>query len=192
VCAHLNAGKPARSLELTDDERKEVATWGLMTAKPVLYCCNVGEGDLPNGNAWSDLVKARAPPKGAGVVILCGKIEAELAEPTRRRPSSWARTASPSRRWRPRARVLPPARPAVVLHRRREGDPRLDDPQGGQGPEAAGVIHTDFEKGFIRAQVYSLADLELHGSEAALKAASDRELLVGAIARQRVELSAPS
>src|SRR5205807_564742 len=80
VNAHLQAGKPARTLELTADDRAQVATFGLMTAKPVLYCCNVGEGDLPKGNAWSDAVRARAQREGAGVVVLCGKVEAELAE----------------------------------------------------------------------------------------------------------------
>src|SRR5262249_1576708 len=56
------AGKPARSLllALDDNERAAVKTYGLMTAKPVLYCCNVGEGDLPKGNAWSDSVRERA------------------------------------------------------------------------------------------------------------------------------------
>src|SRR5215470_5756775 len=80
VNAHLQTGKPARSLALTDNERAVVATFGLMTAKPVLYCCNVGETDLPAGNAWSDAVKARAVKENAGVVVLCGKVEAELAE----------------------------------------------------------------------------------------------------------------
>ena len=80
VFKHLESGKAARSADLTDDERKQVATWGLLTAKPVLYCCNVGEADLPNGNAWSDLVRERAKKEAAGVVILCGKVEAELAE----------------------------------------------------------------------------------------------------------------
>src|SRR5262245_14214075 len=80
VFAHLQTGKAARYLALTDDERKQVATFGLLTAKPVLYCCNVGEADLPAGNAWSDTVKARAKQEGAGVVVLCGKVEAELAE----------------------------------------------------------------------------------------------------------------
>src|SRR5688500_4551293 len=80
VLAHLNAGKPGRTFAGTDDEKQEVATWNLLTTKPVLYCCNVGEEDLPAGNSWSDEVKARAQREGAGVVILCGKIEAELAE----------------------------------------------------------------------------------------------------------------
>src|SRR5258708_3977416 len=54
VYNHLQAGKAARGLELSDDDRKQIATWGLLTAKPVLYCCNVGEADLPAGNKWSD------------------------------------------------------------------------------------------------------------------------------------------
>src|SRR6188508_2450478 len=60
VFNHLQAGKAARSLQLSDDDKKQVATFGLLTAKPVLYCCNVGEADLPAGNQWSDAVKARA------------------------------------------------------------------------------------------------------------------------------------
>ena len=80
VHAHLADGKPARTLELSDDDKKQVATFGLLTAKPVLYCCNVGEADLPAGNKWSDAVKERAAKEGAGVVVLCGKVEAELAE----------------------------------------------------------------------------------------------------------------
>src|SRR4029079_11860831 len=80
VYAHLQGGKPARSLALSEDEIKQDATLGLLHAKPALYCCNVGESDLPRGNAWSDAVRARAAAEGAGVVILCGKVEAELAE----------------------------------------------------------------------------------------------------------------
>jgi GTP-binding protein YchF len=173
VNAHLSAGKAVRNLEMTDDERKTVSTWGLLTAKPVLYCCNVGEGDLPDGNAWSDLVKARAKTEEAGVVILCGKVEAELAE-------------------------LPDADRAELLSSYGLKEPALASlarecyrllglqsyftagekevrawtvKKGATGPQAAGVIHTDFEKGYIRAQVYSLADLEAHHSEAGIKAA---------------------
>ena len=170
---HLEQGKAARSLELTDDERKVMSTMGLLTAKPVLYCCNVGETDLPNGNAWSDLVKARAAREGAGVVILCGKVESELAE------------LAPE----DRAELLASyglAEPALASLAREcyrllglqsyftagEKEVRAWTIKvGATGPEAAGVIHTDFEKGFIRAQVYSLADLEQHGSETAIKSA---------------------
>ncbi len=173
VNAHLNAGKPARSLELSDDDRKVVSTWGLMTAKPILYCCNVGEGDLPAGNAWSDVVKARAASEGSGVVILCGKVEAELAElPDADRGellSSYGLTE-------PALATL--ARECYRLLGLQSyftaGEKEVRAwtiRKGAAGPEAAAVIHSDFEKSFIRAQVYSVADLETHKSEAAIKAA---------------------
>jgi GTP-binding protein YchF len=173
VLAHLSDGKPARSLDLTDDEKKQVATFGLMTAKPVLYCCNVGEGDLPNGNAWSDLVKARAAREGAGVVVLCGKVEAELAEVGE---EDRAELLSSYGLEEPALATL--ARECYRLLGLQSyftaGEKEVRAwtiKKGATGPQAAGVIHTDFEKGYIRAQVYSLADLEAHGSEVAIKAA---------------------
>jgi GTP-binding protein YchF len=172
VAAHLASGKAARSMELSEDDRKAVATWGLMTIKPVLYCCNVGEDDLPNGNRWSDAVKARAALEGAGVVILCGKIEAELAgmsdEEKVELLSSYGLTE-------PALATL--ARECYRLLGLQSyftaGEKEIRAwtvRKGALAPEAAGVIHSDFEKGFIRANVYGLADLEQHGSEAALKA----------------------
>ena len=173
VLAHISQGKPARSLAMNADEQKLLQTFGLLTSKPILYCCNVGESDLPNGNPWSDKVRERAIADGAGVVILCGKIEAELAE-------------------------LPEAERAELLQSYGLHEPALATlaresyrllglqsyftagekevrawtiKKGATAPQAAGVIHTDFEKGFIRAQVYSLADLEQHHNEAAIKAA---------------------
>jgi ribosome-binding ATPase len=174
VYAHLGDGKPARSLDLTVEDRRNVATWGLLTAKPVLYCCNVGEGDLPNGNAWSDQVKARAAREGAGVVILCGKIEAELSEVTE--PAEKAELLAAYGLKEPALASL--ARECYRLLGLQSyftaGEKEVRAwtvRKGALAPEAAGVIHTDFEKGFIRAQVYSVADLEELGSEAAIKGA---------------------
>ena len=173
VIAHLATGKPARALDLDEDERKAMATWGLMTGKPVLYCCNVGESDLPNGNAWSDVVKARAAAEGAGVVILCGKIEAELAGMTDEEKTEMLGSYG----------LTEPALASLARECYRllglqsyftAGEKEVRAwtvRKGALGPEAAGVIHTDFEKGYIRANVFSLADLEQYGSEAALKAA---------------------
>ena len=173
VFAHLQTGKPARSMELSDDDRKQLATFGLMTAKPVLYCCNVGESDLPNGNAWSDAVKQRAQKEGAGVVILCGKVEAELAELG---PGDRAELLASYGLKEPALASL--ARECYRLLGLQSyftaGEKEIRAwtiRKGALGPEAAGVIHTDFEKGFIRAQVYSIADLEKYGNEAAIKAA---------------------
>jgi GTP-binding protein YchF len=173
VYAHLQAGKAARTLELSEDERKQIATFGLLTTKPVLYCCNVGEADLPAGNAWSDAVRARARAEGAGVVILCGKVEAELAELP---PGDRAELLASYNLTEPALATL--ARECYRLLGLQSyftaGEKEIRAwtiRKGALGPEAAGVIHTDFEKGFIRAQVYSITDLEQHGTEAAIKAA---------------------
>ncbi len=173
VHAHLAAGKPARTLALTDDDKKQVATFGLLTSKPVLYCCNVGEADLPAGNAWSDLVRKRAATEGAGVVILCGKVEAELAEVGEADRGELLASYG----------LQEPALASLARECYRllglqsyftAGEKEIRAwtiRKGATAPEAAGVIHTDFEKGFIRAQVYGLADLEQHGTETAIKAA---------------------
>ena len=173
VHAHLAAGKAARTLELSDDDRKAVAGFGLLTAKPVLYCCNVGEADLPQGNAYSDKVRERATTEGAGVVILCGKIESELSEVAGEEKLELLASYG----------LKEPALAALARECYRllglqsyftAGEKEVRAwtiRKGATAPEAAGVIHTDFEKGFIRAQVYGLADLEAHGSEAGIKAA---------------------
>jgi GTP-binding protein YchF len=173
VHAHLTAGKAARTLALSDDERKQLATFGLLTAKPVLYCCNVGETDLPRGNAWSDTVRARAQAEAAGVVILCGKVEAELAELG---AADRAELLASYGLTEPALATL--ARECYRLLGLQSyftaGEKEIRAwtiRKGAVAPEAAGVIHTDFEKGFIRAQVYSLPDLEQYGTEAGIKAA---------------------
>jgi len=173
VLAHLNTGKPARTMPMTDDERKQVATFGLLTAKPVLYCCNVGESDLPRGNAWSDAVRERAQRESNGVVVLCGKVEAELAElPEADRGELLASYG-----------LVEPALASLARECYRllglqsyftAGEKEIRAwtiRKGALAPEAAGVIHSDFEKGFIRAQVYTLVDLEHFGSEQAIKSA---------------------
>ena len=173
VFGHLNAGKAARTLDLTDDEKKVVGTWGMLTFKPVLYCCNVGEGDLPDGNKWSDLVKERAAKEGAGVVILCGKVESELAElPEGDRAELLGSYGLKEPALATLARECYRLLGLQSYFTAGEKEVRAwTIRKGAMGPEAAGVIHTDFEKGFIRAQVYSVADLEQYKSEAGIKAA---------------------
>jgi GTP-binding protein YchF len=173
VHAHLQAGKAVRSLALTEDEHKLVTTFGLLTTKPILYCCNVGETDLPNGNSWSDLVRQRATAERAGVVILCGKVEAELSELAEADRAELLGSYG----------LVEPALATLARECYRllglqsyftAGEKEIRAwtiRKGATAPEAAGVIHTDFEKGFIRAQVYSLADLEQHHTETAIKAA---------------------
>jgi len=173
VLAHLNSGKPARTMPMTDDERKQVATFGLLTAKPVLYCCNVGESDLPGGNAWSDAVRERAQRENNGVVVLCGKVEAELAElPEADRGELLASYGLTEPALASLARECYRLLGLQSYFTAGEKEIRAwTIRKGALAPEAAGVIHSDFEKGFIRAQVYTLADLEHYGGEVAIKSA---------------------
>ena len=169
----LEKGLPVRSLEFTPEERKTVRSLGLITAKKVLYVCNVAEDDLEGKSPAAMKVRERAAKEGGGVVPVCGKLEAELAE-------------------------LPDADRAEMLSSMGLKEPALASlsreayrlmglqsyftagpmeikawtiPVGATAPQAAGVIHTDFERGFIRAEIYTLADLEKYKTEAAIRAA---------------------
>ncbi len=124
----LREGKPARSADLTPEEREPYRQLGLMTQKPVLYVANVEEGAAATGNAYSRLVEEKAKREGAGCVVISARIEEELAqlEAARTRGVS---EQSRHRRTRPQPadpRRLCAARPHHLFYRRPEGNPRLD------------------------------------------------------------------
>ena len=173
ILAHFNEGQPARTLDLSEDDRKAVATWGLMTIKPVLYCCNVGEGDLPDGNKWSDLVKERAAKEGAGVVVLCGKVESELSEvPEADRGELLAAYNLKEPALATLARECYRLLGLQSYFTAGEKEVRAwTIKKGTLAPAAARVIHSDLEAKFARARVFSVEDLEQFGSEAAIKTA---------------------
>jgi ribosome-binding ATPase len=173
LAAHMGDQKPARTMTMSDDERDLAKSFNLMTFKPILYCCNVDEGDLPNGNPYCDLVRARAATEGAGVVIVCGKIEEELST---LEPEEKAEMLSSYGMEEPALNQLTRACYKLLglqsyftagVKEIRAWTIKV----GATGPQAAGVIHTDFERGFIRANVYTLADLEEFHTEAAIKQA---------------------
>jgi GTP-binding protein YchF len=164
----LREGKPARLTDLTPEERGPYAQLGLMTAKPVLYVCNVDEGAAAAGNKFSAAVEAMAKRQGAGAVVISARIEEEVAQ-------------------------LPPAEREEFL-----GSLGLEEPglnrliragydllglitfftagpkearawtvtRGSKAPQGAGVIHTDFEKGFIRAETIAYDDYVANNGEA--------------------------
>ena len=139
--------------------------------------CNVDEASI-GGNALSRKVEARAKAEGAGCVVISAKIEAELAslEPrgARRLPAAAGpRRAGPQH---PDPRGLPPAGPHHLLHRRPQGGARLDGGGGTKAPKAAGAIHTDFEKGFIRAETIAYDDFVGLGGELGAKQAGKMRL----------------
>ena len=134
--ALVSAGKPARLAELTPEEERPFRQLQLLTAKPVVYVCNVDEAGI-GGNAFSAKVAERALAEGAGCVVICAKLEAELAalEPAER--AEYLARAGPegARPQRAHPRGLPRARPHHVLHRRPQGGPRLDRHLRLQGPQ---------------------------------------------------------
>ena len=169
----LNDGNPVRSIDLTPDERKVVRGLGLITAKKVLYVANVDEADLHGTGPLVQKVRDRAAAEGGGVVPVCGKLESELAElPPADRDEMLASMGMEE----PALATL--AREAYKLlgyHSFFTAGPEeikaWQMQVGTLAPQAAGVIHGDLEKSFIKAEVYTIDDLVKHKTEAAIKAA---------------------
>jgi GTP-binding protein YchF len=171
--AHLEQGQPLRTLELNELQWKSVNSFGFLTAKPILYVANVAEDDLEGKSPLVETVRQHAQSAGAGLSIVCAKIESEIAE---LEPEERAEMLEAVGLAEPALAVL--AREAYrtlgleSYFTAGEKEVRAwTIPSGATGPEAAGVIHTDFEKGFIRAEVFTLDDLEAYGSEAEIKKA---------------------
>ena len=169
--AHLETETPLRNLELTEPEAKSINSYGLLTAKPVLYVANVAEDDLEGKDPLVQKVREHAEKVGAGVVAVCAKIESEIAE---LEPEDRTEMLEAVGLTEPALSVL--AREAYATlglesyFTAGEKEVRAwTIKKGATGPEAAGVIHTDFERGFIRVEVYTLEDLEAHETEAAIK-----------------------
>lgn len=170
----LENGKPARLAELSDEEKEALYDCHLITMKPQMYVCNVDEDGMRNGNAHIDAVKKIAADEGADVVVICGKFEAELADMDD--PAEKLEFLSELGLKESGLAVL--ARAAYHLMGLRtyftsgvEECRAWTIHSGDTAPKAAGVIHTDFERGFIKAEVYSYDDFVKYGSEAEIKAA---------------------
>ena len=174
VIALLQTGKPARAGDWEDGEVQLLREAGLITIKPVLYVCNVDEDGAAEGNEFSAIVAEHAKGENAGLVIICGQIEAELSEldDEEDRMSFLADLGLESSGLDKLARAAYSLLGLQTYFTAGEKEIRAwTIPVGATGPQAAGVIHTDFERGFIRANVYTLEDLETHQNEAGLKAA---------------------
>ena len=169
----LRDGKPARVVEVSSEERRAFDMLGLLSSKPVLYVCNVEEASADKGNDFSEMVKTRAAEEGAVAVVVSAKIESEIA-------------------------VLPPEEQKDYLEAVGLEEPGLNRviragydllrlityftvgpkearawtvENGTKGPQAAGVIHTDFEKGYIRAETIAYADYIANKGEAGAREA---------------------
>ncbi len=169
----LESENPLRSLDLTEAEKKSIKSFGLMTLKPILYVANVAEDDLEGKSPLVTAVRIHAEKVGASVVPVCAKIESEIAElPVDERGEMLEAVGLTEPALEVLARAAYKTLGLESYFTAGEKEVRAwTIPAGATGPQAAGVIHTDFERGFIRAEVYSLADLEEYGSEAKIRAA---------------------
>jgi GTP-binding protein YchF len=168
----LNKGKSILSMDLSKDEKEAIAENFLLSDKPVLYVANVDEASMHTGNKYSDALVAAAKEEGAQVIIMTNAIEAQIAE------------------------LDTPEDKAMFMEEYKMTEPALDRlihsayrllnlstyftagvqevrawtiHQGWKAPQAASVIHTDFEKGFIKAEVIAYEDFITYKSEAACR-----------------------
>jgi GTP-binding protein YchF len=164
----LREGKPARLVERKPEEEKTFQMLGLMTAKPVLYVCNVEEASAATGNAYSAKVEARAREEGAVAVVISAKIESEIAVLSKEERAEYLEAVG----------LKEPGLDRLI----RKGYELLHlvtyftvGPKearawtitvGTKAPQAAGVIHTDFERGFIRAETIAFDDYVALSGEA--------------------------
>ena len=170
----LRDGKPARLTEPKDDEEARLFTQAqLLTAKPVLYVCNVAEEDAANGNALSAKVFEKAEAEGAQAVVVSAAIEAELVEmPAEDRAEFLAELGLEESGL---ARVIRAGYQLLNLKTFFTAGPKESrawtTPADAKAPQAAGEIHTDFEKGFIRAETIAFDDYVTLGGEGSAREA---------------------
>jgi GTP-binding protein YchF len=171
----LEAGKSVRAIEVTEDEHKEfVKPLQFITDKPVMYVCNVDEGSAVDGNKHVDRVREAVKDENAEVLVLAVGTEADITElddfEERQMFLQDIGLEEPGS-----AKLIRGAYSLLNLQTYfTAGEKEVRAwtiPVGSTAPQAAGVIHTDFEKGFIRAEVISYGDFENYGSEAKVKEA---------------------
>jgi ribosome-binding ATPase len=172
----LNEGKPARQVVLTEEEELLIKPLGLLTRKPIIYAANVAEDELASGNDWTKQVQALATQENAQAVVVSAQVESELVELSEEERSdflsslgveegglkSLIRATYSLLGLRTYFTTGPKETRAWTIH------------AGMTAPQAAGVIHTDFERGFIRAETVAYQDLVTTG---AMNAAKEKGLV---------------
>jgi ribosome-binding ATPase len=190
--ALLRDGRPARLAYVAEDDRPAFAALNLLTSKRVVYVCNVEEASAATGNAYSDQVvekvarahdappattggkgKPAASPKPPAVVVISAAIESEIAQLERRRAAGVSRGHRPAEPGLDRLiRTGYELLDLVTFFTTGPKETRAwTVPKGTKAPQAAGAIHTDFERGFIRAQTIAYEDFVALGGETGAKEA---------------------
>lgn len=174
IKTHLEEGKSVRSMDLDEKEWEIANKFQLITSKPVLYICNVDESSVKNGNAYVDQLRENVKDEGAEVLVIGAKIESDITE---------LETYEERQMFLEELGLEEPGVNRLI--RSAYSLLKLDTyftagvkevrawtiTKGMTAPQAAGVIHSDFEKGFIRAEVMKYEDFTTLGSEAAVKEA---------------------
>jgi GTP-binding protein YchF len=176
--AALNDGKAGRTIDWSEEEMPAVKAAQLITTKPVLYVCNVDEAGLGDDNALVQRVKRHAQAVGAGAVVISARIESEIAELDDADKAAFLADLG----------LAEPGLASLARETYRllglqtyftAGEKEIRAwtiRKGWTAPQAAGVIHSDFERGFIRAEVYTIGDLETYKTEAGMKSAGKLRL----------------
>ena len=165
----LRDSKPARlTVPRDEDEARVLAQAQLLTAKPVLYVCNVDEGDAANGNALSAAVFAMAAAEGAKAVVISAAIEAEIAQMAAADRAEFLSDLGLEETGL--SRIVRAGYELLDLITFFTAGPKESRAwtieKGSKAPQAAGAIHSDFERGFIRAETIAFADYVPLGGEA--------------------------
>ncbi len=172
IKSHLEKGLSVRSLEMDENEKEMVKRFHLITSKPVMYLCNVDEASVKTGNQYVEKVKEHVKAENAEVLVIGAKIEADIMEletyEERQMFLEELGLEEPGVN-----RLIRSAYALLNLYTYFTAGVKevraWTITKGMTAPQAAGVIHTDFEKGFIRAEVMKYADFTTYGSESAVK-----------------------
>ena len=171
--AALEEGRPARTVAIEEEDRKAWETLQLLTSKPVLYVCNVDEGEAKDGNAHSDAVARMAAGQGAASVVISAKIEEEIAQLTPDEAEEFLTELGLEEAGLDR--LIRAGYQLLDLRTYFTAGPKearaWTIPAGALAPQAAGVIHGDFERGFIRAETIGYEDYVALGGEQPAKEA---------------------
>lgn len=170
----LLAGKNARTVQVPEEDKVAVADLQLLTAKPVIYVSNVDEGSIHTGNAYVDALREHVKDENAEVVVISAAIEAQIAELESMEDREvflqeyGLSESGLNKLLRASYHLLD----LITYFTAGEKEVRAwTIKRGWKAPQAAGVIHTDFEKGFIRAEVIKIADYQRYKTEQACKEA---------------------
>ena len=172
--AHLESGKPARSMEKTDDELLMIKEVSLLSEKPVIYACNMSENDFSDGNGENDYykeVEKIAATENAETLPICAELEAQISELSEDEKCMFLEELGLKESGLQRLIKKCYALLGLISYLT-AGKPEVRAwtiKNGTKAPQAAGKIHTDFERGFIRAEVVSFADLMNCGNMTAAK-----------------------